>query len=149
MTHNYSPIPFLIAEDDPDDRQLIKDAFEEANILNKLYFVSDGEELLAFLRQEGEFSDPHLAPRPGLILLDLNMPKIDGREALRLIKTDDNFKSIPLVVITTSRADSDIQNSYASGANSFITKPHSFKSLVEMVKMLNKYWLQVVELPLS
>ncbi len=136
----------LVAEDDLDDQLLIKEAFEENRIRNPVYFVEDGEELLDFLKGKGKHSNPK-PPRPGLILLDLNMPKKDGREALAEIKTDPDLKRIVVVVLTTSRAEEDIFRSYQLGVNSFITKPVLFKSLVAMMKNLTNYWFEIVELP--
>ena len=140
-------IPILLAEDDPDDRLLIKEAFEESRLLNELYIVEDGDELMDFLHRRGKFSDPKNAPRPGLILLDLNMPRKDGREALAEIKSNPEFRKIPIVVLTTSKIEEDIINSYRKGANSYITKPVTFESLVEVIGGLGEYWFEIVELP--
>jgi len=107
----------------------------------------DGEELMDYLCRRGKFSDPESAPRPGLILLDLNMPKKDGREALKEIKSDPDLKQIPIVVLTTSKADEDIYRSYNLGVNSYITKPVSFEGLVEVMKALSLYWFEIVRLP--
>jgi len=137
----------LVAEDDEDDRIMIKDAWEESRLSNAIYFVKDGEELMDYLRRLGRFSDASLSPRPGLILLDLNMPKKDGREALREIKSDPQLRSIPVVALTTSQAEEDISHTYDLGVNSFIAKPVSFESLVEILKNLGKYWFEIVELP--
>jgi len=144
-THN--PITILLAEDDPDDRMLTRDALAESRLANALYTVENGEELLAFLRHEGPYADAAKYPRPGLILLDLNMPKMDGREALREIKADIDLRQIPIVVLTTSKAEEDIYRSYDLGVNSFITKPVTFESLVEIMKVLKRYWFEIVELP--
>ena len=141
------PITILVADDDPDDRLLIEDAFLESKLGNKLYFVKDGIELLEFLRHEGEFANPEVSPRPGIILLDLNMPRMDGREALVEIKKDPTFKQIPIVVLTTSKAEEDILRTYDTGVNSFITKPVTFEGLVDLVRVLTSYWIQIVELP--
>lgn len=140
-------ITILMAEDDPDDRVLAREALEESSLANDLRFVQDGEELLDYLRQRGKYSDPSLAPRPGLILLDLNMPKKDGREAVREIKADPALRRIPIVVLTTSKAEEDIFRSYELGVSSFIIKPVSFESLVEIMKTLSRYWFEIVELP--
>lgn len=140
-------ITILIAEDDPDDRALAEDAFLESRIHNRVEFVSDGVEVLQYLRCEGKFADKLLYPEPGLVLLDLNMPRMDGREALAEIKADPKLRHFPVVVLTTSKSEDDIAQSYKSGANSFITKPATFESLVEMVRTLNQYWLEVVDLP--
>ncbi len=137
----------LMAEDDADDRLLVKDALEESRVLNELRFVEDGEELLEYLRQEGRYADPATSPRPGLVLLDLNMPRKDGREALQDIKADPNLRRIPIVVMTTSKAEEDIFRSYDSGASSYITKPVTFERLVELMKTLGHYWIEFVELP--
>ena len=141
------PIMILMADDDPDDRMLTKEAFEECRLSNDLRFVEDGEELMDYLHRNGKHMDPNDSPRPGLILLDLNMPRKDGREALGEIKSDPDLRSIPVVVLTTSKAEEDILKSYDLGVNSFIVKPVSFEGLVEVVKTLGKYWFQIVELP--
>ena len=137
-------LPLLMADDDEEDCMLTEEALRESRLTNPLFFVHDGEELLAFLRREGQYAD---APRPGLILLDLNMPRKDGREALSEIKEDPNLRSIPVVVLTTSLNESDIDHSYNLGANSYIAKPITFKALVETLLALNRYWFQIVELP--
>ena len=137
----------LIADDDAEDRMLVKDALEESRLINDIMFVEDGEELLDFLRNEGKFSDRKKYPTPGLILLDLNMPKKDGREALKEIKEDPHLKVIPIVVLTTSKAEEDILRTYNLGVSSFITKPVTFKSMVEIMATLSKYWFEIVELP--
>ena len=144
MTKMGQPIMILMADDDADDRVLAKDALEESRVLNDLHFVEDGEQLMDFLNRRGKFAD---APRPGLILLDLNMPKKDGREALKEIKADPEFRRIPVVVMTTSKAEEDIFRSYDLGASSFITKPVTFERLVELMKTLGQYWVEFVELP--
>ena len=144
LTH---PILVLVADDDPEDRMLIEDAFEESRLPNVLEFVEDGEELLDYLYRRNGYSDPSASPRPGLILLDLNMPRKDGREALKEIKSDPDLRQIPIVVMTTSKAEEDILRTYDLGVNSFITKPVTFEGLVEVVKMLGRYWFQIVELP--
>ena len=137
-------ITILLAEDDPDDRMLVADAVAEGRLVNELRSVEDGEELMDYLHQRGKHAG---APRPGLILLDLNMPKKDGREALREIKADPSLRQIPVVVLTTSKAEEDVFRSYDLGANSFVTKPVTFQSLVELMKTLGRYWLEIVELP--
>ena len=144
LTH---PILVLVADDDPEDRMLIEDAFEESRLANPLEFVVDGEDLLDYLHRRNGYSDPSSSPRPGLILLDLNMPRKDGREALKEIKSDPDLRQIPIVVMTTSKAEEDILRTYDLGVNSFITKPVTFEGLVEVVKMLGRYWFQIVELP--
>lgn len=147
MTKQTKPIVILMADDDADDRLLAKDAMEESRVANDLRFVEDGEQLLDYLNRRGEFSDPSQSPRPGLILLDLNMPKKDGREVLSEIKSDPNLRRIPIVIMTTSKAHEDISRSYDLGANSFITKPVTFERLVELMKTLGNYWIEFVELP--
>ena len=147
MEHTKRPIPILMADDDEDDRLLTKDAFQEYRVCNDLRFVEDGEELMDYLHRKGKFTDPKNSPRPGMILLDLNMPRKDGREALQEIKADPKLRSIPVVVLTTSKAEEDIVLSYDLGVNSFITKPVTFEGLVEVVKALGKYWIEIVELP--
>ncbi len=139
-------ITILIADDDPDDRLLTKEALEENRLANDLHFVENGEELIDYLRQQGKYS-PTTAPRPGLILLDLNMPKLDGREALKILKEDPALKKIPVVVLTTSEAEEDILKSYDLGVNSFITKPVTFERLVSVIRKLGDYWFGIVELP--
>lgn len=141
------PITILMADDDPDDQMLTKDAFEECRLSNDLRFVNDGEKLMDYLCRRGDFENPEESPRPGLILLDLNMPRKDGREALGEIKSDPDLRRIPIVVLTTSKAEEDILKSYDLGVNSFIVKPVSFEGLLEVVKALGKYWIQIVELP--
>lgn len=149
MFINAKPVTFLIAEDDPDDRLLIKEAFQESLVSNSIYFVKDGVELMDYLHCEGEFSDPANAPTPDLILLDLNMPRKDGREALAEIKADSCLRYIPVVVLTTSKAEEDIMRSYDIGAASYITKPVTFDGLVEAIKGLGQYWVQIVRLPVT
>lgn len=144
---NPQSITILIADDDPDDRDMIRDAFNENRLANDLRFVQNGEELMDYLQQKGKFSAPGSAPRPGLILLDLNMPKKDGREALKEIKTSDALKRIPVVVLTTSKAEEDIFRTYNLGVNSFISKPVTFDALVAVTRELGRYWLEIVELP--
>jgi CheY-like chemotaxis protein len=140
------PITILMADDDADDRELARDALAESRLLNELHSVNDGEELLEFLRHEGRYADKN-APRPDLILLDLNMPKIDGREALIALKNDPALRSIPVVVLTTSRAEEDVARSYDLGANSFISKPVTFAGLVDVMRELGQYWVVIVALP--
>ena len=137
----------LMAEDDSDDRLLVKDAMAESRWEGELRFVEDGEELLDYLMRRGKYSQPAAAPRPGLILLDLNMPRKDGREALREIKADAELRRIPVVVLTTSKADTDIGRMYDLGANSFISKPIQFEALVNVMRILGQYWFNTVELP--
>jgi CheY-like chemotaxis protein len=147
MSNLGAPITILMADDDADDRMLTKDALEESRVMNNLYFVEDGEELMDYLYQRGDYAEPAKAPRPGLILLDLNMPRKDGREALREIKADPTLRRIPIVIMTTSKAEEDVYRSYDLGANSFITKPVTFERLVELMRALGQYWIEFVELP--
>lgn len=141
------PITILMADDDPDDRLMTQEAFVECRVANPLRFVNDGDELMDYLRREGDFADAARFPMPGLILLDLNMPRRDGREALRDIKADPALRGIPVVILTTSKAEEDVLRSYQDGVNSFITKPVTFSALIEVVQALGKYWLEVVDLP--
>ena len=142
------PITILICDDDEDDRMLTQQALEDAHISNALRFVEDGEQLLDYLYQRGRFAgETGKAPRPGLILLDLNMPNMDGREALQRMKGDPGLIDIPVVVLTTSGLDADVIRSYRLGVNSFITKPVTFTGLVEAMNVLGRYWLEIVELP--
>ena len=141
------PITILMADDDADDRQMTREAFEESRVANDLRFVENGVELMDYLKRRGKYGDPASSPRPGLILLDLNMPKKDGREALKEIKADPRLKNIRVVILTTSKAEEDIYRSYDLSAASYITKPVTFEGLVEVVKALGKYWLEIVELP--
>lgn len=147
MIHPHRPITILMADDDEDDRMLAKEALEECRLANDLHFVPDGEALMDYLCQRGKYSDLAHSPRPGLILLDLNMPRKDGREALTEIKANPDLRHIPIVVLTTSKAEEDIYRSYDLGANSYITKPVTFDSLVEVMKALGRYWFEIVELP--
>jgi two-component system response regulator len=147
MAQPPKPITIVMAEDDADDRQMAKEAFEQSQIANDLRFVENGVELLDYLHRRGKYSDPATAPWPGLILLDLNMPKKDGREALQEIKANPRLKNIRIVVLTTSRAEEDILRSYDLSASSYITKPVTFAGLVDVVKTLSHYWLEIVELP--
>ncbi len=140
-------ITILMADDDRDDCLLVEEAFQENRLKNNLRFVEDGEALMDYLYRRGKYADAKAAPRPGLILLDLNMPRKDGREALKEIKADLGLRRIPVVVLTTSREKEDISQSYSVGANSFVTKPVSFEGLRELIRHLGKYWFEVVELP--
>ena len=137
----------LLAEDDPDDLELIRDAFNENRFECKFLSVNDGEELLDYLYVRGKFYDPSLCPKPDLILLDLNMPKKDGREALAEIKSDFTLKTLPIVVLTTSNSEVDITRSYNLGANSYVTKPMSYGDLIKVIGIMVKYWFQTVKLP--
>lgn len=147
MPNSVKPVVFLMADDDPDDRLLIKEAFDESLISNQIYFVEDGVELLEYLRHQGKYTSLTDAPTPDLILLDLNMPRKDGREALADIKGDPHLRYIPVVVLTTSKAEEDIIRSYDIGAASYITKPVTFDGLVHAIRGLGRYWVQIVRLP--
>jgi two-component system response regulator len=136
-----------MADDDPDDREMTREAFAEYRLANDLRFVEDGEELLDYLKRRGQYADPAASPRPGLILLDLNMPRKDGREALAEIKADPDLRRIRIVVLTTSKAEEDVVRTYDLSVASYIGKPVTFERLVEVVKTLGKYWLEIVELP--
>lgn len=137
-------IPILIAEDDPDDRLLMRDAFAESRFSHPIAFVENGVELLAYVRGEAPYEG---RPQPGLILLDLNMPKMDGRTALMHLKTDPAFKRIPVIVLTTSCAEDDIQRTYDLGVTAYVSKPGSHKGLMELVSSLNDFWARFVSLP--
>ena len=147
MLQNAKPITILLADDDPDDRMLTRDAFDESRLRNTLEMVEDGEELMDYLHHRGKYAGKASRPKPGLILLDLNMPRKDGREALMEIKNDPDLRRIPVVVLTTSKAEEDILRTYDLGVNSFVVKPVTFEALVELLKTLGKYWFEVVELP--
>jgi len=140
-------ITILVAEDDEDDRLLMQEALEENRLANDLHFVVDGEDLMDYLLHRGKYSDPQSAPHPSLILLDLNMPRKDGREALKEIKADPSLRKIPVVVLTTSKAEEDILRTYDLGVSSFIAKPVVFDSMVQIMKMIGTYWFEIVELP--
>ena len=144
---NTNAITILIADDDEDDRLLTQDALTESRVLNKLYCVADGVELLQYLNREGEYQDKAKSPRPNLILLDLNMPRKDGREALKEIKANPELKGIPVVILTTSKQEEDKVKGYNLGAASYITKPVNFEGLVDLMKTLGKYWIEFVEFP--
>lgn len=140
------PITILWAEDDPDDRLLAYDALDESSFSSDLHFVEDGEELMDYLHRRGKYIEGD-APRPSVILLDLNMPRKDGREALSEIKANAELRCIPVVVLTTSKAHEDILRTYELGVSSFIVKPATFTELVEVVGTLGRYWFEIVELP--
>ncbi|MDX5418992.1 MAG: response regulator [Hymenobacteraceae bacterium] len=141
------PIIILIADDDAEDRMLIKEALDESRLKNSVQFVENGEELMDYLHNRGKYTDKEKYQTPGLILLDLNMPKKDGREALKEIKADEHLRVLPVVVLTTSKAEEDVLRTYDLGVSSFITKPVTFSSLVDVMKTLSKYWFEIVELP--
>ncbi|GAA3838369.1 response regulator [Sphaerisporangium flaviroseum] len=141
---DYRFIDVLLVEDDPGDVLLTKEAFEHNKVQNKLHVVSDGEQAIAFLRQEGEYSD---VPRPDLILLDLNLPRKDGREVLEDIKADADLRSIPVVVLTTSEAEEDILKSYHLHANAYVAKPVDFDQFIRVVRQIDDFFVTVVKLP--
>lgn len=147
MNDTATPVVILMADDDPDDRELAQAALRESRLANQLHFVEDGEQLLAYLRNQPPYDDVATHPQPGLILLDLNMPKKDGREALADIKADARLRHIPVIILTTSRAEEDIFRSYDLGVNSFISKPVTFDGLVQVMRVLGRYWFEIVELP--
>jgi two-component system response regulator len=147
MSTQPNSISILIADDDADDRMMAHDALNECRLTNHIDFVEDGVELLAFLRGQGRYATDGPPRRPGLIILDLNMPKMDGREALQAIKSDPALRRIPIVVMTTSKAEEDIYRTYELGVSSFITKPVTFDGLVAVMRQLGKYWFEIVELP--
>jgi CheY-like chemotaxis protein len=147
MRSEQKPIVILLADDDEEDRMLACDALAESRLSNEISCVTDGEDLMDYLHRRGKYAPPAEAPRPGLILLDLNMPKKDGREALREIKSDPDLRQISVVVLTTSKAEEDIYSSYDSGASSFISKPVTFEGLVDVMKGLGRYWFEIVDLP--
>jgi CheY-like chemotaxis protein len=138
------PIHVLLVEDSPGDVRLTQEAFREANVTIKLHVALDGVEAMAFLRREGDHAD---APRPDLILLDLNLPRMDGREVMALIKRDDNLRSIPTVILTTSEAEADIVKSYDLQANCYLSKPVQLDSFVGLVKSISDFWLTTAKLP--
>ncbi|RPI85593.1 MAG: response regulator [Chloroflexi bacterium] len=137
----------LLAEDDPDDQYLISEAMDESHLNAQLYVVSNGEELLDYLNRQGKYQDIQKYPMPNLILLDLNMPRKDGREALREIKADPKLQHIPILALTTSKAEKDIAQTYKDGVSGFITKPVSFSGLREVMKTIGSYWLETTRLP--
>lgn len=147
MSAKPKPITILMADDDPEDREFAREALAESRLRNDFRTVADGEELLAYLHREGPYADPSASPRPGIILLDLKMPRMDGFEALAAIKADPTLRRIPVVVLTTSGADEDITRSYDLEASSYIRKPVDFDGLVDALKTLGRYWFEIVELP--
>ncbi len=142
--HIGRPIEILLVEDNPGDIRLTREGLKAGRIFNKLSVVEDGVEAMAFLRREGEYAD---APHPDLILLDLNLPKKDGREVLKEIKSDPKLRRIPVVILTTSRAEEDIMGTYDQHANCYITKPLDFDQFVNVVKTIENFWLTIVRLP--
>ena len=152
MDHKYAgrrDVIILIAEDDDDDFTLTHDAFRESRLLNDIHRVKDGEELMDYLLRRNAFADPATSPTPGLILLDLNMPRKDGRECLREIKNNPTLWHVPVVVLTTSQAEEDVYRSYQLGVNSYVRKPVGFQGLVDATRVLGRYWFEIVELPPS
>ena len=149
MKQDSRTFTILLADDDPDDRLMTQEALAESHLLNKLDMVEDGEQLMDYLRRKGKYSDLADTPLPGLILLDLNMPRKDGREALKEIKADPELRRIPVVILTTSQAEEDIFKTYDLGVNSFITKPVIFESFVELMRQLGRYWFEIVLLPVE
>jgi CheY-like chemotaxis protein len=147
MNRSKTPRVILFADDDPDDRMLVRDAFEEGRLDCDLRCVEDGEELIDYLCRRGKYASAREAPRPALILLDLNMPRKDGREVIREIKADPAVRQIPIIVLTTTQAEEDIRRAYDLGVNSLIVKPVLFEALVDVVSTLGKYWFETVELP--
>ncbi len=142
------PVTILMADDDEEDRDFTRDALQNAHLANAMRFVVDGQDLMDYLRVEGKYADGTVeSPRPGVILLDLNMPKKDGREALAEIKADQKLRSIPVIVLTTSKDEEDVFRTYDLGVNSFITKPVTFTGLVEVMRNWQRYWFELVELP--
>jgi CheY-like chemotaxis protein len=142
------PITILMADDDEEDCELTREALQDARLANQMKFVHDGQELVDYLKRRGRYVDSSAeAPRPGIILLDLNMPKKDGREALAEIKADETLRRIPIVVLTTSKDEEDVLRTYDLGANSFITKPVTFAALVEVMANWRRYWFEIVDLP--
>ena len=147
MIRSNYPVRIVVADDDIDDRMMIKDAFEESKLGNPVDFVEDGVQLLEYLRREGEYKTFEGHPFPGFILLDLNMPRKDGRTVLKEIKGDPILHRIPIIILTTSKAEEDIIKTYNLGVNSFICKPVSFDKLVDIVKTVGHYWIEIVALP--
>jgi CheY-like chemotaxis protein len=140
-------IVILLAEDDPDDRLLTIRALKKHKLANAIRWVEDGEELMDYLHRRNKYAGEEDAPRPGLILLDLNMPRMDGREALQAIKANNEFRRIPVVVLTTSQAEMDILQSYDLGVNAFVSKPVTFDGLADAIKVLGNFWFEIVRLP--
>jgi two-component system, response regulator len=147
MTDTLHGVTILLADDDEEDRAMTISALRERRVANEIRCVGDGEELSDYLFNRGKYASADDHPKPGLILLDLNMPKKDGREVLAEIKADAGLRSIPVVVLTTSKAEEDIARTYDLGVNSFITKPVTFDGLVQAMDAFSRYWLEIVELP--
>mgnify|MGYP000049764382 CR=1 FL=1 len=147
MSQDNRLFTILMVDDDPDDRLLFKEACEEVRLRNPLEFLENGEQLVDYLRRQGSYSHLEGAPYPGIILLDLNMPLKDGREALEEIKNDNELRHIPIIVLTTSKDEDDILSSYGLGASSYIVKPISLDRLMRVVNSIGEYWVQIVEVP--
>jgi len=147
MSKSEKLVDILMADDDPDDRMMTEQALRQYRLKNGLFFVEDGQDLLDYLHHRGTYTDVARYPLPDLILLDLNMPRKDGREALSEIKSNPQLRRIPVVVLTTSKAEEDILRSYDLGANAYITKPVSFQGLAETMRVLGTFWFELVELP--
>ncbi len=145
VTRNRQPI--LLVEDSPEDREITIRAFKKAGVANDIFCCESGEEALDFLHRRGAYADPVRSPRPGIILLDLNMPGTDGREVLQDIKSEPGLKKIPVIIMTTSRDDRDIESCYEMGANSYVEKPVDIQSFVEAITRLKDYWFEIVVLP--
>lgn len=144
MARSGKVIDVLLVEDDPGDVLMTREAFEDNKVVNRLQVVSDGVSALTFLRKEGEFAD---APTPDLVLLDLNLPRMDGREVLEAMKSDEKLRSIPVVVLTTSEAEEDVVRSYSLHANAYVTKPVDFDRFIEVVRQIDEFFVEVVRLP--
>ena len=144
---NGKPAVILLAEDDPGDQELTRRALEQSRIRNELYIVEDGEEALDYLLRRGKYEDPASSPKPDLMFLDLNIPKMDGKQLLKQIRADPNLRRIPVVALTTSKQESDIIHTYDLGANSYIVKPVNMDQFINAIKVLKDYWFQIVVLP--
>lgn len=147
MIRSNVPVRIVVADDDADDRMMIKDAFDESKLGNPVDFVEDGIQLMEYLKREGKYASLAGQPYPGFILLDLNMPRKDGRTVLKEIKESTELHRIPIIILTTSKAEEDIIKTYNLGVNSFICKPVSFDKLVDIVKTVGHYWIEIVALP--
>jgi len=137
----------LLVEDNPRDVRLAQRAFKQAGLPHELRVVRDGDEALAYLHQEGAYNEPGIAPRPDVILLDLNLPRMGGHELLREVKQDNRFKQVPIIVLTTSERPDDVRLAYEAGANAYLLKPVEFSRFTEVIGQLGKFWLEIVELP--
>jgi len=144
---NGKPAVILLAEDDPGDQELTQRALEQSRIRNELYIVEDGEEALDYLLRRGKYEDPASSPKPDLMLLDLNMPKVDGKRVLEQMRADPNLRRVPVVALTTSRQEQDIISTYDLGVNSYIVKPVNMDQFINAIKVLKDYWFQIVVLP--